>query len=206
MIGEETCVVPDQIRRLAILERKERKAGRQGFHAEFDAFLDTIEKKTLKKDQPLGEGEYRVHVTYTMPSDKKMLKREFSKNSVSHLFTNNQEWRNHSSCAKIDQTPGERIMLIKHFGGATESRVNIAKMKKLGYRPATHLEAYAFAKANPELQRSFNIIALGSFTMYNGSRCVAELCSYSRRRVFRTNHCGCSSLWAATSRFLFVRT
>ena len=203
MTGEETCVIPDQISRLAILERKERKAGRQGFRGEFDAFLDTIEKKVLNKDQPLGKNEYRVHVTYTMPRSKKTLDREFSEDGVSHLFYGTNQWRNHSSCAKMDQTPGERIMLLKHFDSNTTSEENITEMGKLGYGPATHLEAHAFAKTNPKLQRKFCIIALGSSTERDGFRYVADVRNYSGKRILdeRRFH----DELDADDRFLFVR-
>src|SRR3989344_2635932 len=114
--------------------------------------------------KPLGENEYLVHVGYDMPRDKTKLESEFSEGGVSELFYGNYEWENHSSCAEIDQTPGERIMLVKHFDRKSKSEANITEMDKLGYRPATHLEAYAFAKANPEMQRQFWIAALGSST------------------------------------------
>jgi len=44
----------------------------------------------------------------------------------------------------MDETPGDRIFLVKHFEYMTESEANIAEMDKLGYRPAIHLEAYEF--------------------------------------------------------------
>ena len=76
-------------------------------------------------------------------------------------------------------------------------------MDKLGYRPATHLEAYAFAKANPELQCQFWIVALGSFTLRGGNRCVAVLRSYSGRRILFYDWSECE--WVSCFRFLFVR-
>ncbi|MFH1973268.1 MAG: hypothetical protein ABIK13_01515, partial [Patescibacteria group bacterium] len=85
----------------------------------------------------------------------------------------------------------------------TESEANIAEMDTLGYRPATHLEAYAFAKANPELQRQFWIVALGSSTMGGGFRCVALLRSGSGRRVL--GDCWFGGEWGSGRRFLFVR-
>ncbi|MCI0479541.1 hypothetical protein L0Y59_03270, partial [Candidatus Uhrbacteria bacterium] len=126
---------------------------------------DLIVPAGSEVERPLAENEYRVPVSYSMPRDKATLESEFSKNGVSDLFTGNDEWQPHSSCVDIDQTPGNRVMLLKHFGRDTTSEANIAEMDKLGYRPATHLEAYAFAKANPELQRQFWIVALGSSTM-----------------------------------------
>jgi hypothetical protein len=154
-------------------------------------------------ERPLVDGEYRVPVSYSMPRDKATLESEFSKNGVSDLFTGNYEWQPHSSCAEIDQTPGERIMLVKYFGRETTSEANIAEMGKLGYRPATHLEAYAFAKANPELQRQFWIVALGSSTMDGADRYVAVLRSDSDGRVLGNDWFDLE--WGSGHRFLFVR-
>ncbi len=153
-------------------------------------------------ERPLGEGEYLVPVGYDMPHDKEKLEAEFSKDGVSELFYDNYEWQPHSSCAEIDQTPGNRVMLLKHFGRNTTSEANIAEMDKLGYRPATHLEAYAFSKANPELQRQFWIVALGSSTLLGGGRCVAVLRSDSGRRILVNDWFDYG--WLSDYRFLFV--
>ncbi|MBD3281266.1 hypothetical protein GF391_00785 [Candidatus Uhrbacteria bacterium] len=153
--------------------------------------------------RPLVDGEYLVPVAYEMPHNKGILESEFSKDGVSELFYGNYEWKNHSSCAEIDQRPGERIMLVKYFNRAIKSEDAIAEMDKLGYRPATHLEAYAFAKANPELQRQFWIVALGSSTIYGYDRSVAVLRSGSGRRVLGSDWFGYE--WGSGDRFLFVR-
>jgi hypothetical protein len=155
------------------------------------------------KQIQLRENEYLVPVAYDMPRDKGKLEAEFSKDGVSDLFYGNYEWQPHSSCAEIDQTPGNRVMLVKHFGRYTESEANIASMDKLGYRPATHLEAYAFAKANPELQRQFWIVALGSSAVRGDDRDVAVLYSDSDRRILGNSWF--DSGWNSDDRFLFVR-
>ena len=152
---------------------------------------------------PLGKNEYLVPVSYDMPRNKRKLEAEFSKGGVSELFYGNYEWRPHSSCAKIDQSPGNRVMLLKHFGRITTSKKNIAEMDNLGYRSATHLEAYAFAKANPELQRQFWIVALGSFTLDGDNQFIAVLYSDSDGRIL--NHTWFDSEWDSGNRFLFVR-
>lgn len=155
-----------------------------------------------RKAMVLPPNHYRVHVGYDMPRDKGTLESEFSKDGVSELFYGNYEWQPHPSCAKIDQTPGDRVFLVKHFGRETESEANITEMDKLGYRPATHIEAYAFAKANPELQRKFWIVALGSSAMGVDIRSVAMLFSDSGRRIL--DHNWFDDRWHAGSRFLFV--
>jgi len=164
---------------------------------------DLIVPAGSEVERPLGENEYLVSVGYDMPRDKGKLESEFSKDGVSELFYGNYEWQPHSSCAEIDQTPGNRVMLLKHFGRNTESEANIAEMDKLGYRPATHLEAYAFAKANPELQRQFWIVALGSSPVRGGRRGVAVLRSGSGRRILGGGWFGRG--WCSGDRFLFVR-
>ena len=154
-------------------------------------------------ERPLAENEYLVPVGYDMPRDKGKLESEFSKDGVSELFYGNYEWQPHSLCADADQTPGNRVMLLKHYERKTTTKSSIAEMDKLGYRPATHLEAYAFAKANPELQRQFWIVALGSSTMRGGDRYVAVLDSDSGRRIL--GNFWFDSGWDAGDRFLFVR-
>jgi len=156
-------------------------------------------------ERPLIDGEYRVPVAYDMPHNKGALESEFSKDGVSELFYGNYEWKNHSSCAEIDQTPGERIMLVKHFNRAIESEDAIAEMDKLGYRPAIHLELYAFAKANPELQRHICIFALGSF-VEDGNLCFsAELNGGAGGRWLNAREVTGGRRWGSLDRFLFVR-
>jgi hypothetical protein len=150
-----------------------------------------------------SENEYLVPVGYNMPRDKTRLEAEFSKDGVSELFYGNYKWQLHSSCAGIDQTPGNRVMLLKYFGRCTMSEANIAEMDKLGYRPATHLEAHAFAKTNPELQRQFWIVALGSSTIDGDNRCVAVLDGASDGRILSNSWFGHE--WYSGDRFLFVR-
>lgn len=172
------------------------------------AFQQTIAEIVVSAgseiERPLGENEYLVHVAYDMPRDKATLEAEFSKDGVSPPFYEDYSWESHSSCADADQTPGNRVMLLKRFVRNTKSEVNIAKMNKLGYRPATHLEAYAFAKANPDLQRQSWIVALGSFIMYDGHRVVAVLCGHSGRRLLLYRRWFAHG-WKPANRFLFVR-
>lgn len=164
---------------------------------------DLIVPAGSELERPLAENEHLVPVAYDMPRDKQKLEGEFSEDGVSDLFYGNYEWQPHLACAEINQTPGNRVMLLKHFGRDTESEANIVEMDKLSYRPATHLEAYAFAKVNPELQRQFWIVALGSSAMLGGDRCVAVLDSDSGWRIL--GHGWFDDGWHSDSRFLFVR-
>ncbi len=182
MTDEETFSTTEQISRFAVIERNAWLRGEPGFRVELEAFLNTIEKRGSMKQQPLNEDEYRVPVAYTMPHDKETLEAEFS-GGVEDLFYDNHEWQKHSSCVGIDETPGERIMLVKYFDRETESEANIGEMHKLGYRPATHLEAYAFAHANhTEPQRELWFIALGSYVVEDNIRFFVGLDGESGKR------------------------
>lgn len=152
-------------------------------------------------EKPLGEGEYLVPVTYRLPS-KADLDKEYGEGNVSVLY-DGRPFQKHTLCEGMDETPGDKVFLVKHFGRETESEENIAEMDKLGYRPATHLEAYAFAKAQPELQRQFWIVALGSFAVCGGNQYVAVLYGDSGRRYLGSGWFG--NGWGRSGRFLLVR-
>ncbi len=209
-IDAKSCIGIDQWERLVILEHNKMKQSPTGLRPAFEAFLGNLEKGAATKDQSLGESEYRVFVDYTMPHDKETLEREFSVGNVWHGFTDSYEWQLHPLCAEIDQTPGERVMIVKHFGRDTKSEENIAEMDKFGYRPATHLEAYAFAKTYPSMQLNDLIAALGSFVLDGEHRLVAVLGhvygpgkSDGPFRVLIRDFF--SRMWGSGRGFLFVR-
>lgn len=152
--------------------------------------------------KPLAENEYLVPVSYAPLPSFADLEKEFGNICVSNLF-DGREWKDHSSCVGIDKTPCDAVFLVKHFDRETGSEDNITEMDKLGYRPATHIEAYEFQRKHPELQRQFRIVALGSFAMDDVRRCVAVLSGNSDRRIFGNDWVG--SRWSAGFRFLFVR-
>jgi len=167
-----------------------------------EAFLTPYEKALVAKKKSLGKNEYLVPVSYTPLPSFSELEHEFGQGNVSNIF-DGRPFKNHASCVGVDETSGDKIFLVKHFGREAESEDNIVEMDKLGYRPATHIEACAFQKKNPDLQRHFYIVALGSFAMDGDVQFVAVLRSYSGGRVFGDNWFG--SRWSADDRFLFVR-
>ena len=63
-----------------------------------------------------------------------------------------------------------------HFNKTMQSEDIIAKMKAEGFRPATMKEKLAYGKKNPEEQRKYPIVALGSVAPLDGGRCVGCLC------------------------------
>lgn len=198
------------------LETLTQLARCSGFTAELGALIrqpggaeravDALRREfflTSNNERPLVDGEYRVPVTYAALPSFAVLENEFGKSDVSNLF-DGRAFQKHASCADIDETHNGKIFLLKHFNRAIESDDAIAEMDKLGYRPATHLEAYAFAKANPELQRKFWIVALGSFVVHDGHRFVAVLRGSSQRRFLDTSLWFLGE-WDSSRRFLFVR-
>ena len=98
----------------------------------------------------------------------------------------------------------EKEMALFHFGKGISSEGAIAQMDAEGYRPATIHEALAFAKAHPELQRQFPIVALGSATSVGGDRFVAGL--YRRVAERGLDLLGFDDdVWVGSYRFLAVR-
>lgn len=164
---------------------------------------DLIVPDGSTEERPLVDAVYRVPVSYNMPQNRERLEADFSKDGVSETFFGNFQWQPHSSCAEIDQAPGERTMLLMHFNQVIESEEVISRMNAQGYRPATHLEAYAFAKANPDLQRKYCIIALGSSTRHGDHHVVTVLYGGSDRCLLSDHWVGDG--WRSGFRFLAVR-
>ncbi|MEK7545923.1 MAG: hypothetical protein AAB554_02490 [Patescibacteria group bacterium] len=153
--------------------------------------------------EPLPLDHYRVTITYAPLPPMRQLEEEFSKGGVSSLF-DGREWKKHASCVDMDETPGEKVFLTKDFGRSMDDEEAIAWGQKNGYRPATHKEAYEFAKAHPELQLQFWIVACGSSALGDvGLRYVAVLCADDGRRLL--DGFPVDGRWIASRRFLFVR-
>jgi len=150
---------------------------------------------------------FRVHVDYAMPKNRDRLEAEFSEESVSELFYGGYSWKKHASCMEVDETTAsDQVILVKHFKAEISSENAIAAMIRQHCRPATHLEAYALAKACPELQRQFRMVALGSFALNGGKPFVAVLQGSAQKRSldsywFDDEVRG----WPPDTRFLVVR-
>lgn len=96
-----------------------------------------------------------------------------------------------------------RDMALFHFGKNMSSEDAIARMVAEGYRPATIWELLAFARDNPDLQRRFPIVALGSGAVIDGLHRVAFLYRDGSRRLFRLSWI--DDGWGDHCRFLAVR-
>ncbi|OGD70184.1 hypothetical protein A3I18_00960 [Candidatus Campbellbacteria bacterium RIFCSPLOWO2_02_FULL_35_11] len=79
-----------------------------------------------------------------------------------------------------------------------------AEMDKAGYWPGTIHDLLGFGIAQPDLQREFSIIALGSVCLlYGNRRYVAGLCEVAGGR--RISLVCFDTTWGARCRFLGVR-
>jgi hypothetical protein len=90
-----------------------------------------------------------------------------------------------------------------HFNKTTKSDDNVAQMKKEGFRPATMKELLAFGEKNPEEQRKYPIIALGSVAELDGDRPVGCLYGGGSGRIVRLGYY--DGGWDDDCRFLGVR-
>ena len=92
---------------------------------------------------------------------------------------------------------------VFHFNKTMMSDDVIAKMKLEGFRPATMKEELAYGEKNPEEQRKYPLVALGSVASLVGSRQVG--CLYESSSGRRANLNYYVSVWRGRFRFLGVR-
>lgn len=166
------------------------------------ALADDIARLLVPEDVVLPENHYRVYCNYDpLPSYRPLNGIIFD--WANSLFNGEYVWQSHHFSSKIDQRPGYRVFLVKEFDVGTGSEDAIAWADANGYRPPTLSEGIDFSAANPELQRQFWLIILGSSAMRGGHRYVPVLRGDSGERYLDYGWFG--RAWAAGRRFLFVR-
>lgn len=95
-------------------------------------------------------------------------------------------------------------VVLFHFNRVISSDDVIAELDKVGYRPANPAELLALGASQPELQRNFPIVALGSsWREADGARNVLYLCRSVAGRVLRLFYFGDG--WFEDCRFAAVR-
>lgn len=132
-----------------------------------------------------------IFVDYVMPKSKELLEVEFSVDQGSDLFFGNQ-WEYHPSCVGVNTAPCVRSMYTQRFHRANNAEEVIIEMAKLGYRPATHLELYAYIKARNNGYLPW-ISALGSYTVSRDRRQCAISYQASGGYTFTTCSYGCGT-------------
>jgi len=164
--------------------------------------VSEIARGEAEQPKPSGDqfppNRYRVHVSYAkLPVMEELEKRFSGKDNVSSLF-DGRPWERHSSCAKIDETPGEREFFVasvpKQFFSQRIDTIRdalAAHFGGLGYRFAIETEAVTFAAAQPGLPHQNWIYALGSSALsFDDDQYVALLLALDRGRVLRDRWLG----------------
>lgn len=130
--------------------------------------------QVTKLNSAAGIVEYRVHVSYTIPHLDKLIQ-EFGTEEGLGIFDGRRFFRYSS----VDEVPGVKIFCVVQFERPFSSEDAIAEMAKRGYRPASHLELYAWHAFQCTTALSFApsvMVAIGSSATVGGnSRAVAAL-------------------------------
>jgi hypothetical protein len=109
----------------------------------------------------------------------------------------------HVSLRKLTPSTGDKIIFLQKFDRDTTSEDAIAWGQTRGYRLAFPAEREAFTKANPDLQKKFWIVDLGSFALHGDHRLVPVLNEDDGERDL--GHYWFDDGWDAVNCFLFVR-
>jgi hypothetical protein len=131
----------------------------------------------------------------------------YNRSITDSLTAGKYDWKNENitDANFPSKEEGEREVEfgLFHFNKTTKSDDNVAQMKKEGFRPATMKELLVFGEKNPEEQRKYPIIALGSVAKLGGIRRVGYLYGNGSARDVRLLCYACE--WRDDCRFLGVR-
>lgn len=78
-------------------------------------------------------------------------------------------------CRQAEVEERDMDFVYVHLDRDASTEEVLAEMEALGLRPATYMELLAFARAYPDEQRKFPIVALGSVAVLDGGQHVACL-------------------------------
>jgi len=146
---------------------------------------------------------YLVSCSYGKLPSKSDLKKTFT-GGVSDIF-DGRAWKKYSLRVRADERPGNRIMVLEHFGCEMESEDVIAWGFDNNLVPAMgHNEGLDFHMVNPRLCLDGPIVSLGSFALYgNEGRGVAVLDARDDGRLWLAGRWSDGG-WHSGCRFLFV--
>jgi len=133
---------------------------------------------------------------------------DYNRSLAEMIEAGNYDWFNDDINRENFPVSGESKhqvpVTLFHFDRYIKSDDAIAEMKKEGYRPAKIEELLALGSAQPDLQREFPIIALGSaWRNLDGPRDVPALWSNTGGRSLHLHWFEYE--WARLARFLAVR-
>ncbi len=171
---------------------------------ELQQLLKVIEKNNISIPEVINfiEGKAKEEISLTV---------DYSQTLEQMIANGKYDWHNNSITEKNFPIPtelvGEKVVVsakLFHFNREVSNKEAIAEMNKDGYRPATLAELLALGEAQPDLQRQFPIIALGSvWRVGGGDRRVSSLSVDDGRRELYLSWFGAD--WNAYYRFLAVR-
>ncbi len=173
----------------------------QGF---IDKYKDAPSRKRRKKGKnDLPPHHYRVTLGSTAMPTYADLKSAYD--WVSDAWDESKfKLELHESLRNVTPSMGDKVVFLKKFDRKTTSEKAIEWGKSHGYRLSFPAEREAFSKANPDLQRKFWIVDLGSFIVVDGDRGVPVLfVDGGGRRGLDVDWFDRG--WHAGHRFLFVR-
>jgi hypothetical protein len=154
----------------------------------------TVEVITKAVSYIIATFTITVDETLSVEDAVKIGKFDYSNPSItSEKFekpTNGQKW-------------DDKEVTIFHFNKTMTSEAIIAEMDKAGYKPANIWELISLAVKEPDLQRKYPIVALGSFCLLDGDRLVPYLCEFGSERDLSLDAFDVG--WGDDYRFLAVR-
>ncbi len=159
--------------------------------------IERIQDKKVTDEQP--------------KNDEIVLSVDYSRTVQEMINTGKYGWTNDDITEKHFPLPtelnGKKVSVaakLFHFNRSINSQDAIKEMDKTGYRPATLAELLALGEKEPELQKEFPIVALGSiWTDAFGNRYVPYLSVDGRKRMLDLDWF--DDDWFDLCRFLAVR-
>jgi hypothetical protein len=166
-----------------------------------------IDKRIVIKSVE-GEGlerhHYRIMVTSTALPTYADLIANYGEGNVCEFWDESKHRLElHESLREFTPPTGEVTVFVKKFDRPTTSEKAIKWADEHGYRFVFPWEREAFSNANPDFQRKFWIVDLGSFTLIGGGgRCVPDLIGHDGRRCLGNSMFDYE--WYASYHFLFA--
>jgi hypothetical protein len=134
---------------------------------------------------------------------------DYGKSLAEMISAGRYDWTNQDITAEHFPTEGKGTVEVElqyvHLNRSATTAQVLAEMEKLGLRPATLPELLAFGAANPEEQRKYWIVALGSSWVDGDDRGVPVLSGDDARRSLNLGWDGPQSGWGGDRRFLAAR-
>jgi hypothetical protein len=179
--------------------------------SELQELLSVIEDNNLSIAEVIEHIKSKETSDEQSKNDEIVLSVDYSRTVQEMINAGKYGWTNDNITEKHFPLPtklnGKKVSVstkLFHFNCSISSKDAIAEMDKAGYRPATLAELLALGEKQPELQKEFPIVALGSvWTDAYGGRHVPYLDVDGFKRGLSLDWFGFD--WYGNCRFLAVR-